>query len=1117
MEKKKTRLYKARYILGIVFALSLIAATMLNHSPDVYAAPCSICGGEWNGPKKTVKQATCTEPGDWRYTCSGCGQVGHTPHEIPALGHAWPSDYTYVTNNGIANGARYMNCTRCAGRLDTEYACYVYAGDGISTAEGTNWYDAGAAVRISATPLSGYAWDHWEWTGGGYGTDNPFTFGIDRAYQFFAYGHALDVTITYNANGGTQAPEDQVLHYGENNYISEVRPVRTGYAFKHWLVDLSAEGLSSTYKLQPGELYPAAIKGGTKIFVAQWEANDYTITLDPNGGTCQTESVNPRYDQDWYYCMSSHTPARKGYTFKGWYDAIEGGTQVYKPDGYCTNEGTYFVNNIWKYPGDVMLYARWEAIPRTVTYHANGGTTANQERINYYDDDVDLFLTAAKSGYIFVGWNTDPAAKTGLSSLKVQEADITLYAIYSIEVSDIANHSYDENDNHLHGQEKEKEVFLRIWNTKDEKDQTDYALEYQYDVSTMVYRYKTTEPIDTTKYRNSGKPYAYAIYVYDNAGNWNVVDSGMIQGTTPPPPPPEEPDKYVQTVEHYRYECSKGEYVDFLTIQEEVEEGKTYTPAYLTDVVGYTKERMEYPEGVTIAGDGSYVVTQAQTTKVYYKPKVHTITFDANGGTTAETERYIRYGELYGELPTPTRKGYTFMGWHTDRENGDKIASKDIYLIDGDSTLFAHWSVNSYTVTYDYWTNGGTSVSTPQKAYDFGKAVDLSVTAGKAAPDLKNWTFVGWNTDATAIKGLDSFTMPDEDVTLYAIYTKKINITLIEQKNDTTTAEKTLSYNIYNTEEEAEFKIATSHSWDGWVLRGWTSATGAKENVMYENSETYDFAENVTLYALYMKSVTLTYDTNGAASEIKEPPKEAYHNAAGNSIYPTFVTAAKPELDDHTFVTWTIEEGVVHNEQGIQQSACKPGMNISVLEDARLTAYWDAHPKLEAYNRYFTLDQARGGSITEAELLRKVKATDEEAKSESNPEGVLRNGTDVIVVEYTVNTFTALTTDAEIYVTYEAKDGYGNIVTQTVTITVTDTTMKESSKKYFVRFISRQFLLDDSGNLIPESKGGLSETSTWRTNDNYRNLLINTLSNSNTDIETWVFTREDILEIKKKL
>ena len=1106
MEKKKTRLYKARYILGIVFALSLIATAILNHSTEVYAAPCSICGGEWNGPKKTVKQATCTEPGDWRYTCSGCGQVGHTPHEIPALGHAWPSDYTYVTNNGIANGARYMNCTRCAGRLDTEYACYVYAGDGISTAEGTNWYDAGAAVRISATPLSGYAWDYWEWTGGGYGTDNPFTFGIDRAYQFFAYGHALDVTITYNANGGTQAPEDQVLHYDENNYISEVRPVRTGYTFKHWLVDLSAEGLSSTYKLQPGELYPAAIKGGTKIFVAQWEANDYTITLDPNGGTCQTESVNPRYDQDWYYCMSSHTPARKGYTFKGWYDAIEGGTQVYKPDGYCTNEGTYYVDNVWKYPGDVTLYARWEAIPRTVTYHANGGTTGNQERINYYDDDIDLSLTAEKSGYIFVGWNTDPTATTGLSSLKMQEEDITLYAIYSIAVSDIANHSYDENGTHIHTSLKELEVFLRIWELGNEENYQDYPLRYDYDVSMMVYRYVLDA--DVSDYVKNLSRYSYAVYAYDNAGNWTPI----IADT--PPPPPEE--YFPQTVKHYRYDCIIGEYINFATTVEEKKAGERFQPLFLTNLIGYQEEKMEYPSGYTIAEDGSYVVTESATTKAYYAPIAYTLTFDANGGTTNVAYKNIHYGDYYGDMPTPVRKGHTFKGWYTEKTGGELVTSSDKYLLDSDSTLFAHWSINSYTVTYDYWTNGGTSVSQPQQSCDYGAQVDLSMTAGKSGAELKNWNFVGWNTNASATTGLSSYIMTDSDVTLYAIYRKDIKVTLVEQK-DTESSQKTLSQTIYNNETDAAFQIANDYSWSGWTLKGWTTATGADEIPMYGNQATHNFMDNITLYALYVRDVTLSYDINGFSVEIEEQTKEAYHNAAGNSRYPTFVITSAPELAEHSFVNWKVANGMVQDMMGSQKNTCTPGSSVTVLIDTLLTATWDAHPKLEAYNRYFTLDQARGGSITEAELLRKVKATDEEAKNESNPEGALRNGTDVIVVEYTANTFTALTTDAEIYVTYEAKDGYGNIVKQTVTITVTDTTLVESPKKFYVRFISRRFLLDDSGNLLPESKGGLSETSTWRTNDNYRNLLINTLSNSNTDIETWVFTREDILEIKKKL
>lgn len=40
-----------------------------------------------------------------------------------------------------------------------------------------------------------------------------------------------------------------------------------------------------------------------------------------------------------------------------------------------------------------------------------------------------------------------------------------------------------------------------------------------------------------------------------------------------------------------------------------------------------------------------------------------TITFDANGGTVDTTTKNEIYGSLYGQLPTPTRNGYTFLGW----------------------------------------------------------------------------------------------------------------------------------------------------------------------------------------------------------------------------------------------------------------------------------------------------------------------------------------------------------------------------------------------------------------------------------------------------------------------
>ena len=50
----------------------------------------------------------------------------------------------------------------------------------------------------------------------------------------------------------------------------------------------------------------------------------------------------------------------------------------------------------------------------------------------------------------------------------------------------------------------------------------------------------------------------------------------------------------------------------------------------------------------------------------------HSVTFDANGGTlqgygnAGSATKQITYGESYGNLPTPIREGYKFIGWTTD-------------------------------------------------------------------------------------------------------------------------------------------------------------------------------------------------------------------------------------------------------------------------------------------------------------------------------------------------------------------------------------------------------------------------------------------------------------------
>ena len=124
------------------------------------------------------------------------------------------------------------------------------------------------------------------------------------------------------------------------------------------------------------------------------------------------------------------------------------------------------------------------------------------------------------------------------------------------------------------------------------------------------------------------------------------------------------------------------------------------------------------------------------------KEKEYKITFDANGGTlTGKNSKDVTYTKSYGTLPEPTREGYGFAGWYTEKVNGDKIDSSSILDTPEAKTLYAHWDAKSYTVTFDG--NGGTPSYTNKTVVYDAKYGSLP-TASRAG-----YTFLGWYTDVT--------------------------------------------------------------------------------------------------------------------------------------------------------------------------------------------------------------------------------------------------------------------------------------------------------------------------------------------------------------------------------
>ena len=169
----------------------------------------------------------------------------------------------------------------------------------------------------------------------------------------------------------------------------------------------------------------------------------------------------------------------------------------------------------------------------------------------------------------------------------------------------------------------------------------------------------------------------------------------------------------------------------------------------------------------------------------------------------------------------------------------------------GNRSYKANWKINSYTVTYNYSTNGGTSATKTTATVAYKNAIDLAPTATKSG-----WTFVGWNTSSTATTKLSSLAMGTSNVTLYAIYSKTLTGTFKYYNNQT----KTVSTTIYNTATKGTITApAALGTPSGYTFRHWSTATAANAAKTVAASGSITISANTTYYASYQQTVTATF------------------------------------------------------------------------------------------------------------------------------------------------------------------------------------------------------------------------------------------------------------------
>ena len=154
-------------------------------------------------------------------------------------------------------------------------------------------------------------------------------------------------TVTYNANGGENAPIVQTKTEGKSLTLSTQIPNRNGYTFKGWSIIQNSE---VTYN--PGGTFDRDMN--TTLY-AVWQINTYTITYDLNGGTLLSQ--NPSSYTVETDTITLNNPSKEGYMFLGWTGSngetpqrtvkIEKGTTENKEYTAVYGEGNYKVNGTY--------------------------------------------------------------------------------------------------------------------------------------------------------------------------------------------------------------------------------------------------------------------------------------------------------------------------------------------------------------------------------------------------------------------------------------------------------------------------------------------------------------------------------------------------------------------------------------------------------------------------------------------------------------------------------------------------------------------------------------------------------------------------------------------------
>ena len=595
--------------------------------------------------------------------------------------------------------------------------------------------------------------------------------------------------ITYNGNGKTSgtvpsAQSDKL--YNTSVTLSSNNLTKTGYTHTGW--NTEADGRGTHY--DKGE--SITVTETNLTLYAEWTPTTTTITLSKNaqGGSTVTgaASVTATYDA----ALPSFTAlsSTNDYALTGYWTSASAGTKIINANGTLVPNVTISTtpytgaDGIWKYTGSTLtLHAQW-SLDRTLTYDGNGATSGSvPAAATSYSNGTSVTVLGntgsfVKTGYTFTGWNTaadgNGTAKVAGNSITM-DANYTLFAQWSenkssvsIAASPSGAGTFSPASPVLAGVDTKPNVTATAvpgykfssWAitggatiSSTSTNPTTVTGKGASEAATLTANFVRTYAFIEGRFHvtNASRNGTWTNTFGD--GNWDdsstripfAYDETNHQFYLRTYATPKELSTQISSLPPYFF-------IKTSTASGSLTNVKTYRPYTSgTDYQELTTAGDSYKKNIgentndhsfwfNSTDESGYVKLYFNESKIWYWLE-QTLEYNANGGTgTAPASKtyYDKGTSVQAKANTYTRTGYTFTGWNTKATgSGTAVAANGWHTLDANTTFYAQWSEDNYTVTVQAGEHGSIASGsvTGHK--------DTKVTLPTATAD-PGYYFTGW-------------------------------------------------------------------------------------------------------------------------------------------------------------------------------------------------------------------------------------------------------------------------------------------------------------------------------------------------------------------------------------